>query len=203
MAQVKSENPDTRLQQRLTKFPQADANGDGILTQSEAEAFQKARKQAKTSKKNSPGGEPASPTHADVSYGSHERNKLDFWRAKSDHPRPRIGISTRPASPSAAVQPVRRWHCGSRCTTIWPICPTTILLRVFRLALHVPARTAVPPDLSLSTLRSKLASLSRARRCGSCLAPLHKPNSSRRQKSLWREKHRLCSTPRGTIRPYS
>src|SRR4051812_23218719 len=83
MDQVKSETPDTRLQQRLTKFPQADANGDGILTQSEAEAFQKARKQAKTSKKNSPGGEPASPTHADVSYGSHDRNKLDFWKAKS------------------------------------------------------------------------------------------------------------------------
>ncbi|MCI0540312.1 MAG: hypothetical protein L0Z50_34345 [Verrucomicrobiales bacterium] len=24
------------------------------------------------------------PTHADVSYGSHERNVLDFWQAKAD-----------------------------------------------------------------------------------------------------------------------
>jgi len=28
------------------------------------------------------------PTHADVSYGPHERNKLDFWQAAGDGPRP-------------------------------------------------------------------------------------------------------------------
>jgi arylformamidase len=28
------------------------------------------------------------PTHADVSYGPHERNKLDFWRANGTAPRP-------------------------------------------------------------------------------------------------------------------
>jgi acetyl esterase/lipase len=28
------------------------------------------------------------PTHADVSYGPHERNVLDFWQAKGDGPRP-------------------------------------------------------------------------------------------------------------------
>jgi acetyl esterase/lipase len=29
-----------------------------------------------------------SPTHADVRYGPHERNVLDFWQAKSDRPTP-------------------------------------------------------------------------------------------------------------------
>src|SRR5687768_10270288 len=28
------------------------------------------------------------PTHADVSYGPHARNKLDFWRANGTAPRP-------------------------------------------------------------------------------------------------------------------
>ncbi len=28
------------------------------------------------------------PTHADVSYGPHERNVIDFWQAKGDGPRP-------------------------------------------------------------------------------------------------------------------
>jgi len=30
------------------------------------------------------------PTHAGVSYGSHERNILDFWQAKSDQPTPLV-----------------------------------------------------------------------------------------------------------------
>ncbi len=28
------------------------------------------------------------PTHADLTYGNHERNKLDFWQAKSATPTP-------------------------------------------------------------------------------------------------------------------
>jgi acetyl esterase len=87
-AQVKTEKPDARLQQRLTKFPQADANGDGILTQGEAGAFQKSRKQAKAGNKSDPVRKPVSPTLGEMSYGPHERNKLDFWQAKSDHPTP-------------------------------------------------------------------------------------------------------------------
>jgi acetyl esterase/lipase len=31
---------------------------------------------------------PPSPTHADLSYGPHARNVLDFWQAKGDGPRP-------------------------------------------------------------------------------------------------------------------
>ncbi len=28
------------------------------------------------------------PTHADVAYGSHERHRIDFWKAESDKPTP-------------------------------------------------------------------------------------------------------------------
>ncbi len=31
---------------------------------------------------------PLAPTHGDVSYGPHEKNVLDFWRAEGDGPRP-------------------------------------------------------------------------------------------------------------------
>lgn len=33
---------------------------------------------------------PIEPTAADVSYGPHERNKLDFWQAKADKPTPLV-----------------------------------------------------------------------------------------------------------------
>jgi len=32
------------------------------------------------------------PTHAEVSYGPHERNVLDFWQAKSDKPTPLVVV---------------------------------------------------------------------------------------------------------------
>jgi acetyl esterase/lipase len=31
---------------------------------------------------------PLAPTHANVTYGPHERNDLDFWKADGDGPRP-------------------------------------------------------------------------------------------------------------------
>src|SRR5690242_1963802 len=31
---------------------------------------------------------PSEPTYADVSYGPHTRNVLDFWKAEGDGPRP-------------------------------------------------------------------------------------------------------------------
>ena len=35
---------------------------------------------------------PLAPTSANISYGEHERNKLDFWQAKSDKPTPVLMI---------------------------------------------------------------------------------------------------------------
>jgi len=73
------------LQKRLKRFPAADANGDGILTEEEALAARKAGRSGESA------GTPAiagAPKHADVSYGPHERNVLDFWPAASKGPAP-------------------------------------------------------------------------------------------------------------------
>ena len=83
-AQVNQSEADPKLQQWLKKFPKADANGDGVLTQDEAREYKKTRKKEKPSEKPKTGGKVASPTQADGSYGPHERNVLDFGPAKSD-----------------------------------------------------------------------------------------------------------------------
>ena len=93
--------PNARLQELLKQYPEADANKDGILTIEEAQAH---AKRIKSGAKKSPSTTPAddgsvapkssipkpAPTHADVSYGPHERNKLDLWLAKADRPTPLV-----------------------------------------------------------------------------------------------------------------
>jgi acetyl esterase len=79
---------DEGLQQLLKRFPKADANGDGVLTPKEAQVYR-----ANVLEKQPGGGtRPAlqAPTHADVAYGPHPRNVLDFYRAKSGKPTPLI-----------------------------------------------------------------------------------------------------------------
>jgi acetyl esterase/lipase len=65
----------------LEKFPQADTNRDGVLTEEEAQAFRE-KLQPNRRKVTIP------PTHADVVYGSHPRNVLDLWLVLSDTPTP-------------------------------------------------------------------------------------------------------------------
>lgn len=79
-----------RLQQRLRRFPEADANGDGVLTEAEARAHQQARKQGGAGGARSPNRiAPApAPTRAGVAYGPHARNVLDLWRAEGAGPTP-------------------------------------------------------------------------------------------------------------------
>lgn len=83
-AEETSENSE-RLKTALERFPQADANGDGILTLTEARAFlqQQRNKRGEQAKK------PAA-THADVAYGEYDRNRLDLWLAKSETPTPLV-----------------------------------------------------------------------------------------------------------------
>jgi len=71
--------------------PQADANGDGVLTVNEAKAFRKEGKKGKAQKSAAEAegdAQPASPTSSDVSYGPHPRDILDFWKAESSGPTP-------------------------------------------------------------------------------------------------------------------
>lgn len=77
-----------QLEQALRRFPAADANGDGVLTATEA---RKALQQGLRNRAGNAGGGKAAgpePTFADVKYGPHERNVLDFWRAESEGPAP-------------------------------------------------------------------------------------------------------------------
>lgn len=80
-----------QLRDRLKRFPEADANGDGVLTEAEARAHQRKRKENRAA---TPGeSAPASarvnqPTFADVAYGAHPRQRLDLWRAPSERPTP-------------------------------------------------------------------------------------------------------------------
>lgn len=77
-----------RLRKGLQQYPQADTNKDGVLTMEEGLAFlAKMKKGAPASSDAKKPAGPA-PTFADVTYGPHERNRLDFWQAKSDKPTP-------------------------------------------------------------------------------------------------------------------
>lgn len=76
-------------QQWLKRFPQADTNQDGTLSNDEAAAFYKQLK-SKKQRGTSANTNLPSPSHANVSYGDHPNNKLDLWLAKSDKPTPLI-----------------------------------------------------------------------------------------------------------------
>lgn len=81
-----------RLQRLLKQFPDADANKDGVLTREEAQAYREkiqgdAKKRAA---KQAASVEAIKPTQADVKYGEHERNVLDFYQAQSDTPTPLV-----------------------------------------------------------------------------------------------------------------
>lgn len=72
------------LKALLARFPEADANKDGVLTEDEARAYYE---KMRSRRAPAPSIAPA-PTWADVSYGPAMRNVLDFWQAKSDRPTP-------------------------------------------------------------------------------------------------------------------
>lgn len=87
--------PNERLLQDLLKrFPDADADKDGILTREEAQAYRKKietqRGKQAPGKKQAPSLPAIKPTHADVKYGPYERTVLDFYQAKSSQPTPLV-----------------------------------------------------------------------------------------------------------------
>lgn len=86
VAQQTSETS-TKLRRTLTRFPRSDANGDGILTQAEANKFR--REQRANRRKNRPHIAPK-PTHQNVEYGPYLRNLYDLWLPVSDEPTPLI-----------------------------------------------------------------------------------------------------------------
>lgn len=81
-----------RLQGYLKQYPEADTDKDGTLSMSEAKAYLLKIQGGKTSAEDSKSSASTEfpPTFADIHYGPHERNVLDFWQAKSDTPTPVI-----------------------------------------------------------------------------------------------------------------
>jgi acetyl esterase len=90
--------PNPKLADLLKRYPAVDTNRDGVLTMEEAQAHAKVLRRSKTATSTNDDGSPTpasstkrqTPTHADVSYGPHERNKLDLWLANSDKPTPLV-----------------------------------------------------------------------------------------------------------------
>ncbi len=75
-----------RLAASLERFPASDANKEGELTREEWRNFnnqRRAQQEPQQAKK------PA-PTHADVTYGPHERHVFDIWLTPSDKPTPLV-----------------------------------------------------------------------------------------------------------------
>lgn len=91
-AQTNAEAPTSlnneRLRKGLAEHPEADTNKDGILTMQEGLAFLSKMKKVSAAAPDMKKQGGITPTFTDVAYGPHERNKLDFWQAKSDKPTP-------------------------------------------------------------------------------------------------------------------
>ncbi|MEQ1861578.1 MAG: alpha/beta hydrolase [Chthoniobacteraceae bacterium] len=79
-----AQSPD-QLAELLKRFPAADANKDGTLTLEEARAYREKNQRERPANQRA---EAPKPTSADVHYGDHERQVLDFWKAESDKPTP-------------------------------------------------------------------------------------------------------------------
>lgn len=88
-AQEPTSETDDRLKEALGRFPQADADGDGVLTAGEARAFRQ-RVQAQRRRIEDQASRGPAPTLENVRYGPHERNVMDLWLAKSPSPAPLV-----------------------------------------------------------------------------------------------------------------
>lgn len=76
-----------RLAQFLERFPQSDANRDGVLSMDEVRVYNQKRRQSEEGQPaRSERRQPAKPkpTHANVAYGDHERQVFDLWLTESD-----------------------------------------------------------------------------------------------------------------------
>lgn len=80
-----------QLKTLLERRPETDLNKDGLLTWAEAQEARRklqATRQKQDTARKAPNTGGSVPDKANVSYGDHERNVLDFWQAKSDTPTP-------------------------------------------------------------------------------------------------------------------
>jgi acetyl esterase/lipase len=69
----------SRLQEALNRFPQADTNQDGALTIEEFRELQRQRREMIDERKEQKTLKRIAPTHPDVAYGDHEKQRFDIW----------------------------------------------------------------------------------------------------------------------------
>ena len=83
-----SENTN-KLGKVLAQFPEADLDGDGVLTQEEwDQARESTEKQSKQRLGKNAETKLRKPDFADVAYGPDPLNVLDFWQAQAESPTP-------------------------------------------------------------------------------------------------------------------
>ncbi|XAL99370.1 alpha/beta hydrolase [Phycisphaeraceae bacterium D3-23] len=87
-----SEN-NRNLERILERFPDSDADADGILTADEAREFIDARTEEWEEQQRDRGrgrdrGRQRGPTHRDIAYGDHEQHRIDLYLAPADEDRP-------------------------------------------------------------------------------------------------------------------
>ncbi len=84
---------DEALQKLLARFPAADLNKDGILTRDEARVYRESVRgdiEPRATESRDTSLATIQPTFADVKYGAHERNVLDFYQASAVKPTPLV-----------------------------------------------------------------------------------------------------------------
>ena len=72
---------DARLQKLLQRYPDADADKDGVLSVDEAMAY---RKKITGQSKKEQKGYTIAPDYSDLKYGPYAANAMDLWLAKRD-----------------------------------------------------------------------------------------------------------------------
>jgi len=65
-----------RLKRFLERFPESDLDEDGTLTRTEVREFNRKRRAGREGRQ---GGDRPQPTHPDVAYGDHEKQRFDLW----------------------------------------------------------------------------------------------------------------------------
>jgi len=84
-AQVTSEN-NKMLREGLKRHPEADTDKDGVLTMEEGRTF--LTRMRKKTDDVPPPKNALKPDFADVAYGTHERDRIDVYLARSEKPTP-------------------------------------------------------------------------------------------------------------------
>jgi acetyl esterase/lipase len=77
-----------RLATFLERYPEADTDQNGTLTEAEALAFRESMQNRSGDDRKGRQRERIAPTHADIAYGEHERQRFDVWVPEgNDDPR--------------------------------------------------------------------------------------------------------------------